>query len=81
MISAERATLIVADALGVQAAITLEDGIDTLPAWDSLGHLRIVLAIEAELGRALVPEEIAGLVGVASVAALLEAARPPVDGP
>lgn len=43
-----------------------------LPGWDSLAHLRIVLAIEAARGRSMTGEEIAGLWDVGSVAAALE---------
>jgi DNA ligase-1 len=43
---------LVAEALKLQgAAIGLDDGMETLPAWDSLGHMNIVMALEAALAR------------------------------
>jgi acyl carrier protein len=44
----------------------------TLPQWDSIGHVNIVLEVESELGRKLLPEEIAGIGSVADVAFLYE---------
>ncbi len=41
--------------------------LDTIPAWDSLGHVRILLEIEAETGRMLDSELIAGLRSVRDV--------------
>ena len=45
--------------------------IDSLPAWDSLGHMRIAAEIERRLGRMLSTEEIAGLLDLTSVAKIL----------
>ncbi len=45
--------------------------IDTLEAWDSLAHMRLVLAIEQELGRELAPDRIAGIGSLADIAAAL----------
>ena len=72
MSDTERALSIVAEALGAQNGVGIADGMATLPAWDSLGHLRIVLGIEAALGRTLAPEEIAGIADVRTVLDLLE---------
>ena len=47
-------------------------GVDTLPQWDSIGHVNIILEVENELGRKLLPEEIAGIGSVADVALLYE---------
>lgn len=49
-----------------------EAGVDSLPQWDSIGHVNIVLEIETDLGRRLSPEEIAGIGSVADVALLYE---------
>lgn len=51
-------------------AIGSDANLDTLPEWDSIGHVHIVLEIEAELSRKLSPEEIAGIGSVADVARL-----------
>ena len=54
------------DAVGAGA------GVETLPQWDSIGHINIVLEIEAELGRKLLSEEIAGISSVADIVLLYE---------
>ena len=53
-------------------AVGSDAGVDTLPQWDSMGHVNIVLEIETELGRNLSPEEIAGISSVADVALLYQ---------
>lgn len=53
------------DRIGADASI------DTLEAWDSLAHMRLVLAIEQELGRELPPDRIAGIASLADIAAAL----------
>lgn len=68
------ATQLVARALGIQSEVRTDDDMASLPAWDSLAHTALVLEIEAEIGRQLSPEEIAGIDSVAAVAALLAAA-------
>lgn len=46
--------------------------VESLPQWDSIGHVNIILEIETELRRKLSPEEIAGIGSVADVALLYE---------
>ena len=53
-------------------AVGPDAGVETLPQWDSIGHINIILEIETELGRKLLPEEIAGISSVADVALLYE---------
>jgi acyl carrier protein len=53
-------------------AIGLDASIGSLPQWDSIGHVNIVLEIETALGRTLSPEEIAGIGSVTDVARLFE---------
>lgn len=63
---------LVAEALARPPADITQDGsIHTVPAWDSLGHLRVLLAIEARIGRPLPSEAIAALSSVEDVAAIL----------
>jgi acyl carrier protein len=45
--------------------------IGELDAWDSLGHMRLVLEIEKQLGRELSAAEIVDLVSLADVQKLL----------
>lgn len=68
-----RARQTVANALKCSLdAIAADASVDSLPQWDSIGHVNIVLEIEAALGRNLLPEEIAGISSVADVALLYE---------
>ena len=48
---------------------------DTIPNWDSLQHLNLVLALEQEFQVQFTPEEIEQLLSVELVAALLEEKR------
>ena len=48
---------------------------DTIPNWDSLQHLNLVLALEQEFQVQFSPEEIEQLLSVELVAALLEEKR------
>jgi acyl carrier protein len=53
-------------------AVTDDASVDNLAAWDSIAHVRLLLAIEAETGRSLDSDTIANLRSVADVAAALE---------
>ncbi len=44
---------------------------DMIPAWDSIQHLNLVLALEAEFGVQFTPEEIEQLLSVELIADLL----------
>ena len=43
-----------------------------VPQWDSLAHMRLVLAIEDLLGRQLAPHEILSIDGLDTVAAIVK---------
>jgi acyl carrier protein len=45
---------------------------DDLPAWDSLGHIRLVSSVEEEFGVELSIEEIESLTSVGRLVSLLE---------
>ena len=45
---------------------------DNIEAWDSLHHLNLVLALEAEFGVQFTPEEIEQLLSVELIEALVE---------
>jgi len=66
-----RAAALVAGALDIQAPVSLDDDMASLAAWTSLSHVRLILEIEAALGRTLGPDEIATIDSVRAVAALL----------
>jgi acyl carrier protein len=60
---------VIADALGVSAqAITSETSSETLPAWDSLGHLHVILAVEGHFGTRFRSDEIPRLGSVLALA-------------
>ena len=70
----EAARALVARVLEVPAQeVLLDGGVETIPAWDSLGHVKILLAIEAESGRTLDSELVASLRTVGDVARALAA--------
>ena len=68
--STDRARALVAKALNLPD-VAATDGIGNLPAWDSLGHMHVILALEAELGGQLDAGDIAGLLTVADVSKIL----------
>ena len=68
-----RAKALLASALEIDAASVPPDAsIATLEAWDSLAHLRLVQALEKELGRELPAEHIFAIASLADVTAVLE---------
>ena len=73
--SRDRLTLaraLLAEALDLAPeAVDEEVEAESLEAWDSLAHLRLVLAIEARSGRQLEPEEILAITSLAEIARLL----------
>jgi acyl carrier protein len=74
MIGRLAAQRLVAEALAVPAErVAADSDLARLPEWDSLGHARVVLALERTLGRLLDPAEVGGLRGVADIDRLLAA--------
>ena len=67
------AAALVAEALGLSAA-EIDEGtaLGVTPQWDSLAHMRLILALEQRLGRRLAPEAIVGLADFGDVVALLD---------
>lgn len=51
------------DALGITHGTVRED----LPAWDSLGHIRLVSALEDAFGVTFTIEEIEGMTGIGRI--------------
>jgi acyl carrier protein len=64
---------LLAEATGAVAA-AVPDGarIGGFARWDSLAHLRLILALEEKIGRKLDPEEAVEIESLKDVAALLE---------
>jgi len=48
-------------------AVDADASVETLPEWDSIGHVNIILEVEGDLGRPLLSEEIAGISSFADV--------------
>jgi acyl carrier protein len=70
--SENQISLLIAETLGLEPeAVGAEATMDTLPAWDSLQHLGVVMAIESRYGCRLSPEEVSELTSVARIAAYL----------
>ncbi|MAY61722.1 MAG: hypothetical protein CML29_05885 [Rhizobiales bacterium] len=75
----DRALTLVARATGLDpASLSPVSGIDTLPEWDSIAHINIIMALEETSGRQVGVNEIAELVTVEAIAAYLakSAAKP-----
>lgn len=72
MTAEETACRLVAQALQCEPdAVGIKDDIGTLEGWTSLAHMRLMLEIEATIGRMLAPEIFVELTSVASVAEIL----------
>lgn len=68
----EAACRLVAEALNrPEGDIVPEGSIHSIPAWDSLGHVRVLLAIETAIGRPLSSDTVATVMSVADIAAIL----------
>jgi acyl carrier protein len=63
---------VIADVFAVDASsVTLDASPQTIEAWDSMGHLNLVLALEQEFGAQFSPEEIAAMTSVRAIEAVL----------
>jgi len=70
------ARVLVAQALDLAPEEVAADGdVETVAGWDSLGHVKVILAVETALGRTLASGELAQIRGVADIERLLAAAR------
>ena len=74
--STDKARLLLAGALNIEPAEVGDDAsMFSLDAWDSLGHMNIVLGIETALGRSLTAEEIVKIELIEDVENLLVSAN------
>ena len=72
----QQAAAILAEALMVdRATIGPHTALGATPEWDSLAHMRLVLGLEAALGRELASEEVVGLADWVTVVAMVRVAR------
>lgn len=81
--SLEKARSLLAAATGLSpSAIGDDASLETLAEWDSIAHVNILLAIEAETGQMLTPDEIWSVSSLKSVARYFVPSvdRNPADG-
>lgn len=72
MTARAQATRLLAEALMLEAQDVGDDtALGHTAQWDSMAHLRLVLALEAQLGRTLSPEDVVAIADFASVVDLL----------
>lgn len=68
----ERIHRVVADVFGIpRESVTAEMSPDTLPSWDSLSHINLVVALEAECGISLSPEDAMEMLSVGLIETIL----------
>ena len=73
--AAAQARILLADALEMEAEeIAGDASIDNVDSWNSLAHMRLVLAIEAALGHELEPDALFEIATLRDVTAILEGA-------
>lgn len=69
----DRVREVVADTLQIPEDQVREDSTaDSLPSWDSLNHLNIMLAIEQHFEITLPPEEMERMTAIKTIAAVIE---------
>lgn len=51
--------------------VTEDTNVESIPLWDSLGHMSIILALEQDLKRSLLAEEIAAIASVRAIARIM----------
>ena len=76
------AKMLLAEAIAVDASEVPDDAcVGVFDAWDSIAHLRLILALEAAIGRQLDPDEAVAIERLTDVDALIAAVRYPGAGP
>jgi acyl carrier protein len=76
IVSKQQAKELLAEATNCQAEIIPEHArIGQFESWDSLAHLRLILAIEQYIGRQLDPDESVKIESLADISAILPARR------
>ena len=68
-----KATALLAEALMVKPTeINSETALGYTPQWDSLAHMRLILALEEHMGSHLPPEAIISIANLKDICALLD---------
>lgn len=71
---ADKLSQIISEVFGVSVQhVADEDGPDTIESWDSLAHVHLVLALEAEFDLALSPDDAAEMLSVGAIRRILSA--------
>lgn len=74
VLTEERVREIVAAAFEVDAGeLDADSNSDTVPGWDSLGHLKLILALEDELGTLIEAEDVVRMLSIREILTILEA--------
>jgi len=69
----DRIYRVVSDVMGVPVTeIVDESSPDTIEAWESLSHINLVLALEAEFGISLTPEDVLEMLSVGLIKTILK---------
>ena len=56
-----------------ESEVTSESTPDSIPAWDSMGHLNLILALEQKFGQSFDPEQIPQLTSVEAITSAIAA--------
>ena len=68
---------LLAQALDIPAdSVPADASIETVERWDSLAHMRVILALESVLATELDPATVFAIAGLADIAAILKPGRP-----
>lgn len=68
----DRIYCIVSDVFGVpKEAVNDDSNPDTIPTWDSLSHINLILSLEAEFGISLSPEDTMEMLSVGLIRIIL----------
>jgi acyl carrier protein len=68
----ERLRTIIAAELDLpEGSVPIDASAETLEQWDSLGHMKVIMAVEQELGVRFATAEIPGLASIDKLAAAL----------
>jgi len=54
------------------AQVTVASSPESIEAWDSMGHLNLVLALESQMGVSLPPEEIEQMKSIGAIVELVQ---------
>ncbi len=70
------AKTLLAEAINTDAALVPDDAcVGYFEPWDSIAHLRLILALEETIGRRLDPDEAVAIESLRDIESLLNAAR------